>query len=605
MTDANVQTASGREPAAELSKTEFIHLYAYRYGYEDGEVYRDACYAQGHPDATAEESLTYLKERTFRGSGMVLVGEPETIFARKGQDRYELMEEFNSSRHRTPWAGEKFWQEGAATWPRHLPWHSERHPGLLSYYQTEAKRAQDVRTPIKPGRYLKKFFGDVLTEEEIQELAIAWHTWSTPPELHITADADEIEEVYTSGPSSCMSHGADDYASYCHPVRVYAGPDLALAYIKDGDGRPAARALVWPEKMVHGRVYGDYHRLKTALASAGFTGGDFDGARIRRLWDDDHHCLVLPYVDGRAGYATDDGEFVRLGIRGDISVQDPDYVNGLQEGGNVSRYSCDACDDRIDEDDAYNNDHGTYCHSCYAERFFTCDATGDHDIPQDQAHEGPGGEQYCPEADTFYCDATELWYPMSRVAWMRGRTYEPIEMANGETWEMGYFERNGATCQHSAENYPIGELVTASNGEFVHPDELEEYEVEIEAGNVKVVGRDEHPDQLELPVTVAPVAPEVPMALLHDWQGEDGRFTAPEVEVFDLTYYGSYRAVRVNAPNCEGHRCDGRRLNPDGWYIEPHRLTPLNKAAADLLGRDWGTDRGILADALSEACLAA
>ena len=99
--------------------------------------------------------------------------------------------------------------------------------------------------------------------------------------------ADEIEHVYKTGPYSCMS-GREAYQN-----RAYAGPDLAVAYLKV-DGVIIARTLVWPAKKVHSRLYGDATHLDVALKKAGYKQSgyyaqrgiasepSFDGARMTK-----------------------------------------------------------------------------------------------------------------------------------------------------------------------------------------------------------------------------------------------------------------------------------------------------------------------------------
>ncbi len=49
-------------------------------------------------------------------------------------------------------------------WAEMLPAPSETLPGRLAYYQSVEKRVRDIRTPIKPGKWLQKVFGDILTQ---------------------------------------------------------------------------------------------------------------------------------------------------------------------------------------------------------------------------------------------------------------------------------------------------------------------------------------------------------------------------------------------------------------------------------------------------------
>lgn len=141
----------------------------------------------------------------------------------------------------SPWETEGWWRLNQHIWQEHAPVGSEKHPGLLSYYQDPIKRVADIRTPIKPGRYLKKYFSHLLSEQEIRQCAIKWEEAFSPRELKVTQDADEIESVYEHGPSSCMAGGDGNFSGYCHPSRVYAGPDLGIAYIGPKDAAAKER----------------------------------------------------------------------------------------------------------------------------------------------------------------------------------------------------------------------------------------------------------------------------------------------------------------------------------------------------------------------------
>jgi len=56
---------------------------------------------------------------------------------------------------------------------------SSTKPGLVAYYQTPEKRAKGILTPIKPGRFLRKYFSEYLfnsrrtceVEKAIKEMA--------------------------------------------------------------------------------------------------------------------------------------------------------------------------------------------------------------------------------------------------------------------------------------------------------------------------------------------------------------------------------------------------------------------------------------------------
>ena len=117
-------------------------------------------------------------------------------------------------------------------------------------------------------------------------------------ELLFARTAEKIEEVYTTGPSSCMAHKKEVWGADMpvHPTSVYASPDLAVAYMNYG-GRKASRTVVWPEKKIYVRIYGDHLRMQKLLAAAGYKQGCITGARVKRIRFKDKNRSVLPYID--------------------------------------------------------------------------------------------------------------------------------------------------------------------------------------------------------------------------------------------------------------------------------------------------------------------
>lgn len=242
------------------------------------------------------------------------------------------------------WINERFWRGNHIF--QHFAHVSEKDPEMLAYTSSGSNGARDIQTPMKPGRYLTKYFEGVLNAKEIAFYA-SWQATGNRPESKLSGlevlfarTPDEIADVYARGPSSCM-----DWRSYTrprNPVRVYGAGDLAIAYLQSDPPPNAARTrdvvarcLVWPEKLVAGRVYPTPGRaaddgyfvaadqedanytLKGKLKGLGYhfpeEGARFNGARLLKLPHTDkakavEGCILLPYLDG--GYRPrDDGEF--------------------------------------------------------------------------------------------------------------------------------------------------------------------------------------------------------------------------------------------------------------------------------------------------------
>ncbi len=228
------------------------------------------------------------------------------------------------------WAREKFntreWQPVTdGSWyylntpPDHFVHRSVKDPSLLAYIASEADGRRHRVTGTKPGRYLAAHFSSMIPSAR-DRLAAEF----VLPELHIAHTAEEIENVYLKGPKSCMSYETSRYSAHVHPVTAYAGPDLALGYLKRGD-EIIARGLCWPERKVYGpSLYGDFTKLRAAFPAAGYQEGSLEGARVRKI-ENQHKCksedppgtvrYVLPYIDtyGAADFA---GEYLTISSKG-------------------------------------------------------------------------------------------------------------------------------------------------------------------------------------------------------------------------------------------------------------------------------------------------
>jgi len=331
--------------------------------------------------------------------------------------------------------------------------------GLVAYYQTPEKRAEGILTPIKAGRFLKKYFSECyerystgsIPNEVIQQEALKWSNSFDPQKLTITQDSDEIEAVYKSNKlGSCMWFGDDDYSGCCHPARVYGGNlDLGIAYIGTRDDC-AARCLVWPEKKIYYyKMYGDKDRLRAALHAAGYQKGDesdFEGARL--LCIEDHHAnYVMPYLDviGYVDLNEAEGVFT-ITEHGEYQARE---TNGLL---GERKTLCDHCEEPTDEDDLtwVEGIQGHVCSHCLEQHYFQCEImreyyhndervdTEDHWQVSREGMERSGEFYWCEwtelylhesdhtvvetskgehvnlslleDEDYWHCDATQLWY---------------------------------------------------------------------------------------------------------------------------------------------------------------------------------------------------
>ncbi|WP_150295082.1 hypothetical protein [Sphingobium estronivorans] len=261
----------------------------------------------------------------------------------------------------TPWHDEPWYQ---ARHGEHFCHISKEQAGKVAFTENAAKGQIDRQLVMSPGRYLNRFFSEHLDNNAIEGWCARLSVLLEEDALKITQDADEIEDVYVGGPNSCMAHKADYFDSPCHPVRVYAGPDTALAYIGSREDA-TARSIVWPSRRIYTSIYGDVSRLRLLLEGAGYTSGSLNGARIRRIPHDDY--FVVPYID-EGDDLDDEGQHLVIG-QGGISSN---KTTGLAD---IPWY-CPRCDS---DGEAYETVHGVdgdeeeWCYSCFHDHATFCD----------------------------------------------------------------------------------------------------------------------------------------------------------------------------------------------------------------------------------------
>jgi hypothetical protein len=378
--------------------------------------------------------------------------------------------------NRIPWRGEPWWLESP-----HVGMHYPRPSGVdsaqIAYTPDETHGQEDRQLRTRPGRYLTKYFSDVLSPAEIESWSLAWATEFAPASLKLAYAADDIEYVFENGPSSCMSGSASRFSSDVHPVRVYAGPDLAVAYITNGGERIAARAVVWPDRKLHSRIYGDHARLEDALRAEGYTGGSLNGARIQCI-EDSSGGYVMPHIDG--AYAVEGPlhdsatgqEYFIINSGGTIRA---DNTNGLA---GEDRMTCDNCGDGLAEgEECYPQDgDGTYCEHCYHDLFTYCERCSRSDVPSDEARyvEAENGalcdDCYSEHYANCACCGDEKATDETTVPDTGRYRYDPLcsdcyfenyteceecgdETATGDTVYVETDEIVGHVCQHCAEEH--------------------------------------------------------------------------------------------------------------------------------------------------------
>lgn len=318
----------------------------------------------------------------------------------------------------TPWGNAtNFWEptndeDATYTYGAEIAIHfahlSLKTPGAIAYTPSEEHGYQDRQVTIKVGRYLKQYLTSYLSKTQIDHYIESVKAYSE--DLKIARTPVDIVRVYRGGPHSCMSHDVSNYqTSGIHPVEVYGGSDLGVAYLGDL-AHASARALVWPDRKYYARVYGD-NTLATILENAGYTQPSckdsdfpsFTGAKVRAIRiPGNHHGYVMPYVDcAESADLVDGGQyFVLCNEEGEYTVKGTDGVTKT-----VEYNYCEHCEQPCDEDERY-------CPSCN-DNCFSCDRCGDDYFDIDDVVDVDGA-YYCMSCASRYEQSCEschfVWF---------------------------------------------------------------------------------------------------------------------------------------------------------------------------------------------------
>ncbi|WP_454287232.1 hypothetical protein [Rhizobium arsenicireducens] len=396
-----------------------------------------------------------------------------------------------------PWLHYPWFRDNFRIWAELLPRPSETQEGLVAYFQNVEKRARHIRTPIKPGRFLQKFFGHILDQEQIKEHALEWSNAHAVRPVTITQDAAEIESVYKSAHhGSCMHFPYDDYDGSVHPARVYAGPDLGIAYIGDAD-ESEGRTLVWPDKKIYlGKAYGDTDRLFGALDAAGYSEGsnsDFTGARIRRIRHGTRY-FVVPYSDTHS-HAKDEGDYLVLSNYGSVDMRQTEGISG-------PTLVCDDCDESMDEDDSNTIVNGNrVCDGCLDCNYFRCEIEDEYyhntelaPTPEEYSVSNHGARN---DRKWFRCEFTEMYYPHA--------DYTEVELPNGYTCVESYAKEHGFYCViDETWSLEMDDEIKLSDGTSIDTNSISAEDLPQWLIDKNVVRIDPvHPDQLQLQLSEA------------------------------------------------------------------------------------------------------
>ena len=176
------------------------------------------------------------------------------------------------------WLNEAWWKDITD----HFAHVAVKDPTRIAFTPDAEKGEADKQTLIAPGKYLQKFFGDVLSCGQIRTHAMQHSLQFEQNELKFASTVEEIERVYkpTLG-CSCFSGTTK--------ANLYGSGDFAVAYLEDENGKVTARCVCIPSRKIYIHPYGDYERIgslleKAGYKDAGYTKSHFTGLRLLKKW---------------------------------------------------------------------------------------------------------------------------------------------------------------------------------------------------------------------------------------------------------------------------------------------------------------------------------
>jgi hypothetical protein len=252
-------------------------------------------------------------------------------------------------------------------------------PIMVSYTESEDKGARDRQaSPTRIGSYITRFYKH-LSSDDVTALVGRIQAKHRTIVIKFAKTAEEISDVYIrchrwASVQSCMT-GDGRWRSVerdgFHPVDAYGDSDLQLAYIEKDD-QIIARSIVWPEKKIHSRVYGQFEKLQPLFKELGYTSGSLEGAKLRKIPvpsmnNRDREVYVCPYLDG-PHYVRVHDDHLEISVSGDDT-------QGTGTDGYVlfPIYTCSISGERIPRTEVVTLTHPRSGEQIYINRRFNTD----------------------------------------------------------------------------------------------------------------------------------------------------------------------------------------------------------------------------------------
>lgn len=341
-----------------------------------------------------------------------------------------------------PWFQAMWWIDAYPIWKDHFPHASLEKPGFLAYTKCVEDGVKDKQTIVRPGAYLGKYFERALENNGLiqRKLVEQFMALYGPIEVKFAETEDDMQAVYERGPQTCI-HGRN-WPKGLHPARVYAGGDLQIAYIGELGGKVSARSLVWPEKKLHSRIYGDVARLTQGLQRLGYQWGPPVGAKLKRVElncnGKQSHVFLAPYIDKKNQQG---GGHLGVIDKGDHLIICLDNEPGSHHASLPDGYSGNYVP-RKDEKQKY------VCQSCDANVNFVTDVF----IGAHGEDEEPDSYRWC-----YRCVQDNAWRCRYSGHFYSTEDVESVEVA-GNRWLEYYADMYATRCEADGQLYPEGDV---------------------------------------------------------------------------------------------------------------------------------------------------
>ena len=383
----------------------------------------------------AEAAAT--SRRLAKEMGEKLMVKP--IVNNKWRER-ETLRVINGTYRRLPWDNDRWWGSNTALaiHKDHFAHPSIEKPGWLAYTKSPEDGAIDKQTILRPGAYLKRYFERVMHDHGCSERALVESFMRAygPLDIKFAATEDEIISVYETGPETCM-RGKPWPGDGRNPAYIYAAGDLQVAYLGELH-RASARVLVWPEKKIFSRIYGDIARLTQGLERMGYKWGAPIGARLKRvsvkpvkfnpMRGPPSCCFIAPYID-------------KMNQRGGghLSILDKGDHLVICEEETPGSHHCGLADGHSGQYVPRADEYPTFtCDSC--------DVPGFRELRTVYATEDQN-EEYswctlCVREQAFHCHYSGEYFAKAEI---------DAVMVQGHPWAKHYADMYAAKCEKSGE----------------------------------------------------------------------------------------------------------------------------------------------------------